>query len=259
MMPHKLSTTARAKRLGGFTLLELMAVVAAAAAVLSLILPALSRSRRSAEQTVSLSNMRQHASVFALYHADFRDDYPYFTSPTGIARVRCGAFWVDLNYFEAYTSWNMALADWYYEGCFDHDSFAPPGFRDTVLGGAGRLLFTPYWWSNVFLADPSYWTYESRRGSHQWRATRAPEVSYPSRKGLLVQDWPYWSGVVSPASSGGEPAVPIAFVDGSARTVQVSDVLPGHWEGTGVPVGASLLCDYPAMNTINGVRGRDVQ
>lgn len=239
-----------------FTVLEVLTVLVVVAALMSITLPALSGVRGVAQASVSMSNMRQHSAVFNLYHTDFNDFYPYFTHPDRLAFLMAGRTRVGVHYFEAYATWNIALANMYYDGEFDHDTFAPPSYREEVLGGTGRIFVTTYLWSSVFLADPAYWTYDGRIGPEQYRATRADEVVFPSSKALLWADWPSY---VEGANAGPDTAPSVAFVDGSVRMVRIDRLLPGHREGTGVVAGGSMMSDYPTMHTINGVRGRDFQ
>lgn len=67
-----------AKRVGppGFTLVELLVVVAIIALLLSVLLPALRASRRQAKQAVCLANLRQVGYAVHLYANDFGDQFP---------------------------------------------------------------------------------------------------------------------------------------------------------------------------------------
>jgi prepilin-type N-terminal cleavage/methylation domain-containing protein/prepilin-type processing-associated H-X9-DG protein len=61
------------RRVGGFTLVELLVVVAVIALLIAVLLPALSGARRSAMGLVSLSRMRQVATGWAMYAYDADD------------------------------------------------------------------------------------------------------------------------------------------------------------------------------------------
>src|SRR5207237_1032788 len=75
----------------GFTLVELLIVIAIIAVLIGLLLPAMARARSSAQTTQCLSNLRQLAVAAAGYVAENRGSYPpaqwpdYTASPAIIA------------------------------------------------------------------------------------------------------------------------------------------------------------------------------
>lgn len=60
----------------GFTLVELLVVVAIIAVLISILLPATRRAREAANRTVCLSNLRQFGLAFQLYANDHRNQIP---------------------------------------------------------------------------------------------------------------------------------------------------------------------------------------
>jgi prepilin-type N-terminal cleavage/methylation domain-containing protein len=62
----------------GFSLIELLVVIATVALLLSLLLPAVSRARQSAKQTVCISNLRQIGLAIDLYAQTHRGEWPRY-------------------------------------------------------------------------------------------------------------------------------------------------------------------------------------
>ncbi|MGO8699030.1 MAG: type II secretion system protein [Limisphaerales bacterium] len=60
----------------GFTLIELLVVIAIIAILASLLLPVLSKAKKSAKDTGCISNMKEIGVAIALYNSDNREAYP---------------------------------------------------------------------------------------------------------------------------------------------------------------------------------------
>ncbi len=240
-----------------FTLTEVLAVVLVVALLLTLTLHGLSRSRVASRETVSLSNLRQHAANFTSYTSDSGGYFPWFTSPDGPVRVCNPArnACAELAYWDACDRWNMPLAPAHYNGNHLDPSFYPPGFVNEEWQG-----FTPnitrYLYPHVFLSEWKYWDRTQRlEGSSQWRATKSSEVVFASAKALVVCSYPYPGESVAGAPT--SKTVSMAFVDGHAEAVEE--------ERQGTPYTGSVWPDgmswktVPGMTTEMGVRGRDIK
>jgi len=234
----------------GFSLLEILVVVAVLAVLIGLTLPALKGARSSSQRLGSLSNLRQHGTAFAAYTADFQDYWPLFTHPDRRVAFLCSNTRFKPAYFEGYFCWNAALAPQYYGGnCLDA-SFRTPEMEDLWFPNG-----TSYWYSDVFIADPQYWTYALRKGPAQWRATRASEVTSPSKKALHISVGELLS---DEQTLDRERSPGVGFVDGSVRNVRLADIRPGHRDGPGARTILARPHDFPTMHTLKGVHGRDV-
>ncbi len=64
------------KRARGWTLMELLLVIAIIALLVALLLPVLNESRKRARMTTCMSNMRQLASAMVMYRGDY-GEYPF--------------------------------------------------------------------------------------------------------------------------------------------------------------------------------------
>jgi prepilin-type N-terminal cleavage/methylation domain-containing protein/prepilin-type processing-associated H-X9-DG protein len=78
---HPRGTPASRPARGGFTLVELLVVIGIIAVLIGILLPALGAARKGGQQTRSLSNIRQLATGFTMYHIDNRGALPFGYPP----------------------------------------------------------------------------------------------------------------------------------------------------------------------------------
>lgn len=227
--------------------------------LLALLAVAVRDVRDRARQTVSLANLRSHAQAFTAYLGDYRDTFPFFTTPwEGRTLTGGGVEFEGAVFFDAHHSWHIVLSGTGYTESVESQVFWPPRFLSE--DGGGWPFFTPYNYPCVFIADPRYWNPFTRMGPNQYRATEAAQVLFPDAKSLVVERWPYEARVAS--SSQVRHRLPVAFCDGSARSVRWNERGPEYEGADGVqfvPAGAvHFVNNPPLLHTIDGVRGRDV-
>ncbi|MBX3402478.1 MAG: hypothetical protein KF699_03600 [Phycisphaeraceae bacterium] len=238
--------------LPAFTLIESLLACALVAVLVALLLPSIADVRHRSRRLVSASNLRSHATIFGSYVTDWRDTYPYFTSPNATASVvrnPSREIALVVPYFGAHFTWHVALADGYFAGDHTSKAFRPPGREDVRPG------YTAYWYPCTFIAAPAFWRYKEREGPHQRVPTRTDQVLFPSAKALLVE-----SDIIFPDQvQFVRPRVLAATVDGAAQE-RPSTQLIGSWyiSGDGPWHGAMHGTWWPTLHhTIGGVTGRD--
>jgi len=231
----------------GFTLAEVLVASLIVAILVALALPMLSSVRDSGRDSVSIANLRSHATVIDMYRSDWNDTFPAFMDPTSeFTTLIIQGHEFRMRYFEAHHLWQAVLAESYYDDKIMHRSVMRPG--------AGWSM--SYVYSCSLIADPAYWSWETRTGPSQWRAVRGHEVTHPSKKAVLVEREPVIPYFLERYT--GRP-LNMGFVDGSARgTMEPSLVMPlrdgeGEYPGTRHTIGAY------GLHTVGGARGRDVE
>ncbi|GJQ30088.1 MAG: hypothetical protein HBSAPP03_19720 [Phycisphaerae bacterium] len=241
----------------GFTLPELLVAVALAGTLIALLLPSLSNVRRGGRETVSLSNLRQHAATLAAYAGEHRDLFPYLTDPNAtwsVIRCESAGIVVTARYFEAAEVWWIGLADGYYNGNWRSPTFRSPLEPPEVTGGSYVLSCTTY-------ALPEYFTSENRLDPpSQLRPVTLTSVLFPSAKGVLTD------GSCDNADGGtyerDTARFMAALADGHAAAFDAARHLGpqlGPGDGPYLAYGAHWPWWVPMTHTYAGVRGRDVR
>lgn len=240
---HSIATGPIASR--GFTLLELLLVIAMIGILVSLIMPSFRSLRERTERTLVLSKLQGHAQAFTAYTADYKESWPYLTDPNATFSVlRSDDGGVVVRYWELYCWWHLPMSRITYRL-----SWRDERFRERKRDGIGA---SPFWYSPSFLADPAFFNPLARTGRNQWRATRVADVAFPSRKVLLGSSG-YWERDTSD-----DKKIPSAFVDGSVDDFATSESNGWDPNGTGQwNPGGGFLSPTPGMVTLDGVRGRD--
>ena len=250
---------AGAGHVAGFTLVEVLMVIAAVSILAGLILTSLGPARASATTASSLSRLRQHTAVFHAYGADHRDGMPRFINPDGThgpwgphGRYLQGE---RLPYFIQSNLWPIAMEHGYYTGHrWRADVFYPPWAKSVELGNAAG---SPYLYAATSVSRPEFWIESERTGPDQWKTVRFGEVAFPSQKVILSA---IDHRVVIHDDRSRDETAHLGWIDGSASTSRVGDLEPGYPGGEGRFEGSwSFIADWPAgSHTRAGVRGRDI-
>lgn len=240
----------------GFTIVELVLVIAIVGVLASLIIPAASKARGSSQLAVVLSSMRSHVAIFQQYTTDWNDRLPYFASPTAtetIIRTSRGDV-VRIGYFESFLTWNYALADSYYEGDPNNSTFYVPQSRART--GPAQLHY-----ACAYIATPEYWNPTSRlAGTQQLRPTQISSARFPAAKSLFSAfdklGYEFPNDLVDRGAN--RSLVPLGVLDGSARSIPLNRLLPEYSDGDGEAPGSVHRTQWPpALHTIDGIHGRD--
>ena len=219
-----------------FSIIELVVVIGLIMVLLGILLPTLSGTRQVAQKTKLASQVRQMASMIAMY-CDSQDDiYP----------VAGDRFWFWNDYggigpppYEAGRWWGYPLIDL---GYFSKEEAQDPDFLDAT----NQELSIAMCYDPGKMRPDSIEPYEDRFTS----AIRQSSVRYPSGKGMLwtpiVQRKPerYWCCIP------GDLPGPVAFADTSIESIA--------WHELSTPDPAPLLgIGQVVSSTWNGVYGRD--
>ncbi len=236
---------------GGFSLIELLAVVSVIAVLIALILPALGAARYGARLARRLSDVRQLAAA-VLQYSDEGDG----VLPSVMTWGDPSAFddrIVDAGFFSGYLlaqAWNYVMplraAGYdiaeleYWDGPSES---AEALWRDHGYARSSALL------SNAFAATPRLWRAENPAlGDEQYRGMPLHSVRYPSDKGLLLE-----TSYQRAKPNVSTDATPLVTTDGAGRLwIREPAVYDATWHRPygGVP--------WPVVTTPDGVEGRDV-
>lgn len=221
----RILSVARNRKRHGFTLVELLTVVAVIAVLAALLLPAVSRARENGQRASCINNLRQIGIAFNVYLLEHRDTYPAAQDPIHSDP----AYWLWMG-----RGWRMLLSP-YIPG----DKEKPGVFfcpSDQRSSSAEVFERTSYAYSMAFYHSP-----EQIDGMTSPADTYSPErvresipqrhaaVRHPTKK-IIVGEWysnhlawtndPGWFGW------GGKRL--FLFADGHVEFLDASIILPAN-------------------------------
>ncbi len=240
---------------GGWTLVELLVVMVVLTVLVGILVPSLVSARRMAKAASSVSRLREHAQIFAMYGLDHRGAFPRFINPDGThgswggSDDRTYPAESRYPYFAQAVFWPVAMqASYYAPHGWGADVFYPPHANLQQPATSADL---PYQYSATAIARPEYWRATERTGPLQWRVVQTTEVAFPAQKVIL-------SAVVDRGLPKAEAHV--AWMDSSASRHGPLEFEPGYPGGEGVFEGTwSTEASWPiGSHTLSGVSGRDL-
>lgn len=248
----------------GFTLTELLVVVAVIGLLLGILLPALASARREGKRTACAAAMKQSVVVTMTYATMWRDAVPHIKAkpltsrPASLGDVRgrvvdSAGVWFETAYYNQASSWLKPA--WLSVGPDFAGLDCPsvpqdPSLPLFVLGGREVPRMT-FWMARGFLADSRVFVAGGAALPEAWQpqAQPLPRVRFPSAKTLLVESraWHERRGQQAIDEVGAQ--VTVGFVDGSIRRVEAAPRAVLAIEAVANPVAW--------LDTVGGVGGRD--
>lgn len=247
-----------------------MVAIGVLAILLSLVLPALAKSRGQARQISNLSNCRQLATLVAAYATDNKDVPPAVFPPVYVNPM-LNVPWTEATigntklrgaWFDNGTKYQLLLRPLPPVTTFRAVEFPRDG-PTIEIDGQRTSLVNHFMLSDTFYADPDYWTVDKQIGPEQWRPQRMTSVAYPSAKGLIFQFMlfgraGYESGF--PSCCADNVIAPVAWSDLSASDEVLGKLkwgVPNAWHH-GIPAAPQAGAKAaPLMGTERGILGRD--
>ena len=206
----------------GFTLIELLVVIAIIALLIGILLPSLAEARRTAQNTVSLMNMRQLTAANMAYATEFKDGFLNpFDKDNPIKRPGTGWYDIILNRSQNATAgfvvwrfddaqrctemfaahWASLMMNYIKENDLTSAIQFAPGDRsviDRFNSLKGTYNLDDVIWDGSYFYPPTFWMSPNRYNSqlmvpattgssNLWRRNRVDEVPLPWAKVMVYE------------------------------------------------------------------------
>jgi len=192
----------RARAARGFSIVELMVVIAIVAVLLGILIPVLASARAQARTTVTLANLRQTGLTFERYLARYSETYPFVepgvrfsTHPDGEPATMSTTYPFQMRMF--WPALMHTVAPWreHYRTWVNPGAPVEPDepWRPRSDGSGVIRVYTPsYLYSQAFQARPRLFSPNPPSDANELlaliRPVRSSDVTHPSSKALLYDD-----------------------------------------------------------------------
>lgn len=252
----------------GFTLIEILVVIAIIAILAALIFPVFAQAREKARTIQCSSNCRQLATAVMLYAHDYDETLPGWPDPSANPLFSTWGWCMVVPALDPYLK-NRNV--WACPSASMPQSFGPPGSQVVVT-----LAYNEYIYNTAHRLLPGYsqrWNSLAALASAPAGVSSVAVIADSSFPGIF-NDWGDYDGICFPQEgsgfglgrikytngwSGNCPAQPnalrhnqgtnVIFADGHARLVPTGRIA-GHY-GTGTDASAGGQREWPVVNPAN--------
>ncbi|MGI9015013.1 MAG: type IV pilin protein [Phycisphaerales bacterium] len=246
--------------LRGFTLIEVLVVVAIISILMAITIPAMQHARVNSQATASLATMRQLQAALAMYSQNNRNGYPFFGkpgdpyAPLTIGRTEIDPMGTGLTIAWHSRFWASAIAPYLGSG-MPHLEGEPifrahPDFPSSRAPHGSDVLIGRFRMTHTAFAGPAFWKSDGDFNGSDIHGMRDTQVRYPSNKGILLD----LGGPDSHVWYSDRKSARVSFADGSVRAIKWSaeaNIQPAR------SPSYLLLTAFPIMATTDGLAGID--